>query len=62
MAVVSEAYLRGCKKGLSIVANPNPRRLEKTRAAINQRQLVGAAWISTGQTLQAVMSQNIKKS
>lgn len=59
--MTTQAFLRGAKKGMQIVANPDPRQLRQTRMQLQQRDTVRQAWLLTGATLQSALKGEKKQ-
>lgn len=57
----NEARLRGVRKAYQIISNPDPSRLRALRMKITQRDMVGEAWRSTGQSLDWAMKAELSK-
>ena len=55
-ATSAQAFRKGMKKGMSIISNPDPKRLRSRRHQTSKTNLVGEAWTLTGTQISLAMS------
>ncbi|MDY5154314.1 hypothetical protein [Actinotignum urinale] len=53
---MSQSFITGMKKGMDIVANPSPERLQKLRENLSKQDMVAEAWMATGRQLTQAMN------